>query len=131
MGRSSPDRLRARRRSGAFAWFTAAIKLCLLLAAAQTAGLVHGAIDIATAVAGINDHDECPDEQNGRECPPGCPICHCSHGAVALPPVVATTFVDAFDPITTVTPSPTAAAVPRAPILPGVYRPPRVAPALV
>jgi hypothetical protein len=114
-----------------FAWFMAAARLCILLAAAQTTGLVHVAVDVATAIAGIEDHDECPDEQNGRECPPGCPICHCSHSTVALPPVVAAAFVDAFDPATTVAPEPTAAAAPRAPVLPGVYRPPRFAPAFV
>lgn len=118
-----------RRCSRAFAWVVAATRLCLFLAVAQTTGLMHVAIDVVTTIAGIEDHDECPDEQNGRECPPGCPICHCSHGATALPPALAAAFVEAFDPATTVAPDPMQESAPRAPVMPGVYRPPRSTPA--
>jgi hypothetical protein len=106
----------------------AALHLCFALAVAQTTGLVHVLTDVASVAAGVQDHDECPDERDGRHCPPGCPTCHCSHAVSALPPLAMAAFVDAFDPVTTVARTPTAAAATIPPVLPGIYRPPRPTP---
>jgi hypothetical protein len=72
---------------------------------------------------------DCPMEQDGRECPPGCPNCHCSHGGVGLPAAVdeadrniaAQARIEAH---------PYEATVPRAPPAPGIYRPPRTSSSL-
>jgi hypothetical protein len=45
-----------------------------------------------------------------------------------LPPMAMAAFVDAFDPVTTVARTPTAAGTTIPPVLPGIYRPPRPTP---
>ena len=67
---------------------------------------------------------DCPLEKDGKECPPGCPNCHCSHAGVGLPPVGASllgTVAPQFEAAVV----PYEAAVPRAPPAADVYRPPR------
>ena len=45
---------------------------------------------IPQLVAGVTcscpaDDENCPDEKTGRDCPPGCPVCHCADLIVAAP----------------------------------------------
>ncbi len=71
---------------------------------------------------------DCPLEKDGKECPPGCPNCHCAHGSIALPTAVekSSTTPVASDSDNEVETAPYEASVPRAPPSPGVYRPPRL-----
>ena len=70
---------------------------------------------------------DCPLEKDGKECPPGCPNCHCAHGSLALPTAMeSSTAPAASDSDDDVETAPYEASVPRAPPLPGIYRPPRV-----
>ena len=71
---------------------------------------------------------DCPVEKDGKQCPPGCPNCHCSHGGIALAPALETVgaLVAAIDVV--ILQPPHEAGVPHAPHLPGVYRPPRLRP---
>ena len=68
---------------------------------------------------------DCPDENQGRECPPGCPSCHCAHGCLALPKVADERVVIRRDDRRAAMRRPDEAGAPRAPIVRGVYRPPR------
>ena len=103
------------------------VRALVLLIAVGVSGLVGIAAELAETTADGAGHccSDCPVEQSGKECPPGCPSCHCSHGGAVLPPAVASDVGVAFDPLVEETPAPIAAAVPRAPTLPGIYRPPR------
>src|SRR5258708_2300526 len=91
----------------------------------QTSGL-------ATALVELNDPctqstagccTDCPMEQGGKECPPGCPSCHCSHGGVGLPSALESVHSETALEIDIELP-PYEATVPRAPPDPGIYRPP-------
>lgn len=70
---------------------------------------------------------DCPIENDGTECPPGCPSCHCSHnGGIGLPPAFHKTTAHpalVYDDVEQV---PYEATVPRAPPMRGLYRPPRL-----
>lgn len=63
---------------------------------------------------------DCPLEKDGKECPPGCPNCHCAHGSIALPTAVeSSTAPVASDSDDDVETAPYEASVPRAPRCPG------------
>jgi hypothetical protein len=67
---------------------------------------------------------DCPLEKDGKECPPGCPNCHCSHAGLGLPQlgaILLSTVAPQFEAAAV----PYEAAVPRAPPASDVYRPPR------
>ncbi len=68
---------------------------------------------------------DCPLEQDGKDCPPGCPNCHCGHGGVALPPTFEEPPTRTAKAVEDARPAPREASVPLAPPLPGLYRPPR------
>jgi len=60
------------------------LRLLALLVATELSGAAHALLDVAAGIAGIeHPRDDCDDEEAGHECPPGCPNCHCAHGAVA------------------------------------------------
>lgn len=60
-----------------------AVALCL-----QISGMTHGLVDVLVSMDVVAAHaDDCDDEGPG-DCPPGCPTCHCTHYAGALPPPV-------------------------------------------
>lgn len=95
------------------------VRLMLLFVAVQVSGVPA----VCEDQCGVADRD-CPLEKAGKTCAAGCPGCHVvAQGALKAPSSIAV--------------EPAAAAVtvlpiyettePRAPALPGVYRPPRVA----
>jgi hypothetical protein len=99
--------------------------LVVLLAFSLTG--VAGAFEAASDRNARECCTDCPAEGQGDDCPPGCPSCHCAHGSVALPrradDRVAVIRDDKWDAL----PRPFEATAPRAPTLPGLYRPPRLA----
>lgn len=109
------------------------LRALALFVALQVSGLVEFVADVTASAAESSDGccSDCPLEKSGRECPPGCPNCHCTHGGSALPPSCVTAFLDAFDPRAPMADEPVVAEAPRAPVLPGVFRPPRSVPAFV
>jgi hypothetical protein len=61
----------------------ALLRLVALLVATELSGMAHALLDAAACVAGVeHPRDDCEDEESGHECPPGCPNCHCAHGAI-------------------------------------------------
>ena len=104
----------------------ALLRLVLVLAALGISGLAPAVADL---IACDEVHDaascsDCPLEQDGRDCPPGCPSCHCVHAGIGLPPVDAL-HVATLDRDVEAAAIPYEAAVPRAPPASDVYRPPR------
>jgi hypothetical protein len=120
-------------RSGVARLVSLVVRALVLLVSIELSGLAGVAAEMAAmnAEGSADCCSDCPLEKSGKECPPGCPNCHCSHGGAVFAPAVATELADAFDPARTVVAAPTDPAAPRAPVLPGVYRPPRFAPTFV
>lgn len=68
-----------------FAWV---LRLLLVIGAVQLSGVVHHVMDAVHLFQGVAQHevDPCDD---GDDCPPGCPTCHCMHGAFTVPQPLA------------------------------------------
>ncbi|HMI84609.1 MAG TPA: hypothetical protein VK550_10975 [Polyangiaceae bacterium] len=97
--------------------------LVLLLVFSLTG--IAGAFDVGQVAGARECCSDCPDEGGDQECPPGCPSCHCAHGSLALPKQTGDRVAVRRDAVEGATPRPVEATAPRAPMLPGVYRPPR------
>ncbi len=97
-----------------------------LLALVQLTGLVHALSDVWQAVADpAHVHGECPDDDTGDECPPGCPDCHCAHMAHAAVPSSDWTVTRAADLKRQAEPIDLSDRTPPSPHLPALFRPPR------
>lgn len=96
-----------------------------VIVAIQISGLSHGVTDALASMGVIEEHsDDCGDEPGDRDCPPGCPTCHCTDcGTTALPPVRGTLLPLARVEIAL--PIDGEGRAPSPPDLPSVYRPPR------
>jgi hypothetical protein len=69
---------------------------------------------------------DCPIEQSGHKCPPGCASCHCHQGAMASAPMIQGQLVDRFGHDTeSIQPGLDEAMAPHQPYLPSIFRPPR------
>lgn len=99
------------------------LRALLLSLAFELSGFASAIVEMNEASADCCS--DCPLEAGGKECPPGCPYCHCAHGGVALPPAGLTAVDGALDRTANVVALPKDAVLPRPPTLPGVYRPPR------
>ncbi len=65
-------------------------RVLAVVVAAQLAGVAHHAIDVVFASQGAILHDGksgCAHDEQGDECPPGCPDCHGTHRLAATPPI--------------------------------------------
>ena len=86
-------RTNARPRSRRLARLLAMLgHLLLVVVTLQFAGITHGIVDVVQATAPAFVHDDgsgCPYEEQGQDCPPGCPKCHCVHATHAVAPAVA------------------------------------------
>ena len=100
------------------------VRVIALLAIVETSGIANIASDVLVAAGVIAAHDDCDDDEQGGECPPGCPMCHCFHcGMTSLP---APPRSEPVEPERRETlPRPVDATALPAPALPCVYRPPR------
>lgn len=105
-----------------------ALRVVVAVVALHMTGLSSVASEIGFRFADAADDccTDCPLEQSGKECPPDCPVCHCDHGTVALPSAFegnaeSQVILERSAPAT-----PYEASISSAPLLPSVYRPPRV-----
>jgi hypothetical protein len=97
-----------------------------LLVALQLSSVVHLAFDLLQDCDEIADCDDCPNEQPGHDCPPGCPNCHCAHpGIASLPAATALSPFPSTPARNAWTARGGAVDAPAAPYLPGLFRPPR------
>lgn len=90
---------------------------------AQLSGFAHTVSD-ALFPHGAEINQSCPDEVEGKDCPPGCPACHaCDHRqAVPTPPRMAELPVSGSLPAN---PERLSSEAPSSPPLSSIFRPPR------
>ncbi len=104
------------------------VRVVAIVAALQVSGALHAAADALASFSGAVASDDCDHEEGGKQCPPGCPNCHCPSRSNVAPP-------EAFDASTLLPLSecerliPTFAddARPQGPERSPLYRPPRSA----
>lgn len=101
-----------------------AVRMIVAVTAVQITGIPHVVADAVAVVQADDRHEDCPNEDDGRECPPGCPNCHCTHPMSALPFVAPPMVLDPLIPIE-VAIAPYEALAPPGPEPAGLYRPPR------
>ena len=95
------------------------VRLLLLFVAVQVSGVPA----VCEDTCGAEDRD-CPLEKQGKACAAGCPNCHVVSQLVLRAPSAVT--VEPAAALPTVLPV-YETSEPRAPLLPGLYRPPRLA----
>ena len=71
-------------RRPAWLLFFVALRLLVLLFSAELSGVTHAVLDVL-ADEGAHESEDC--EEDGHECPPGCPGCHCWHAGAPTPPL--------------------------------------------
>lgn len=82
LSQNQPLRASGSRRP-AWLLFFVALRLLVLLFSAELSGATHTVLDVF-AEDGSHESDDC--EEDGHECPPGCPGCHCWHAGTPTPP---------------------------------------------
>jgi hypothetical protein len=109
------------------------VRVLAVLVAFQLSGAVGLATELGFCSDAVADDccTDCPMEKGGKDCPPACPSCHCSHGCLALPGVPDSALHGFVRVDESAVARPREASVPRAPCLPGLYRPPRFCSSLV
>ena len=105
--------------------FVKLLRLLLVLVAFQMTEV----IETGRALGWFGDDtdccDSCPNDEDGKRCPPDCPRCHCSHvSSRALPPGAESVLLGLpAPPLELAVPAGAAEAM-RPPHLRGIYRPP-------
>ncbi|MEI9939583.1 MAG: hypothetical protein WDO69_30875 [Pseudomonadota bacterium] len=103
-----------------------ALQMLVLMLAVQLSGTAAAALEVGFGVLDRADCcADCPLESNGKECPPGCPNCHCVHGQIASLPAPSPVLEMLLSASDAATAEPPEASAPHAPFLPSLYRPPR------
>jgi hypothetical protein len=87
----------------------------------QLSGLGHAASD-AVAYVDHQAHEDADCADGGADCPPGCPDCHCTHGASVA---VMAALAEPFDFVTTIDFIRPRELRPPQPARDQLYRPPR------
>jgi hypothetical protein len=102
-----------------------ALRCMTLLLACELSGVVHAAVDVAAALS-EREHAENDCEQEGHECPPGCPGCHCPNNAVAWTAPVFPGLRELRIPRPAAALRPSGTLPPREADTAGLYRPPKL-----
>ena len=104
------------------------MRFVVAMTAVQITGIPHVMADVVAAVQSDEDHEtgheNCPNDDDGRQCPPGCPSCHCTHAMSALPAVPVAMVLEPLVPIE-IAVAPYEAQGPPNPEPMTPYRPPR------
>ncbi len=105
------------------------LRLIVAMTAVQITGIPHVAADMIVAMQSDDhedhSHENCPNDDDGRQCPPGCPSCHCTHAMSALPVAAPPTVLDRLIPMEMAI-APYKAQGPPNPDPITLYRPPRM-----
>jgi hypothetical protein len=105
-----------------------AVFACLELSGALAFAAEMGEVPDAAAEDCCGD---CPLEKDGKECPPMCPACHCTHAMLAVPAALAGELAAAAPPFTGLKLVTERSLAPPMPLLGTLYRPPRIVAGLV
>lgn len=102
-----------------------ALRMVVAVTAVQISGVSHAVADVIVAVQGGDEYEHnCPNDEDGRQCPPGCPSCHCTHAMNALPSLGPSFVLEPLTPIE-IPIAPYEAQTPPGPEPGALYRPPR------
>ncbi len=97
----------------------------------QLSGMGHDLGDLVSWLVddgAAEPEDHCENDTSDRECPPGCPSCHCTHPAVGIPEREASVPLPLLVPREARSIAPVYDdRIPLGPELPSVFRPPRSA----
>jgi hypothetical protein len=111
-------------------WLLCIARVVALLMMLELSGAAHLALDGYELLSGEQHqqgHEDCEDEQSGRECPPGCLNCHCAHAAVvAVAPCLEATYRALHGPERVAPPRARALGHPVTSERDSIYRPPRL-----
>jgi hypothetical protein len=114
-----------RARRGWAHLFHATLSAIVILVTLELSGLAARAVEMVCDGESVGDCcSDCPVDQGGQECPPGCPSCHCAHATTALPTATGDQ-MSVVDSRQGVCFRPYEATVPRSTDLRRIYRPPR------
>ena len=72
----------------ALRWLGLFVRVVAVVIALQMSGALHAAADALTSCAGLSSDSDCDDGLGGKQCPPGCPNCHCPARSNVAPPEV-------------------------------------------
>jgi len=126
---SSPQRKwssPASRGSRLLVGMCAIARVLSLFVCLEFSGFERGLAEVFAFVQGTETHcDDCEDD-TPDDCPPGCPTCHCASQVLAIPQrslaFQALEFPSSDDVVRVTDTS----SAPAAPLLAGVFRPPRI-----
>jgi hypothetical protein len=104
----------------------ACLRLFALLMAAHMSGAGAVVVELGSAGEASDCCNDCPLGDDGKECPPGCPNCHCAHGSSILARAFESTLPATPDLVRELPAIDDATRGPRASAALGVYRPPRL-----
>lgn len=106
--------------------FLLVARLAVAIGCFQLSGYGHMVADLLVSIGVVAEHtDDCSDEGGDRECPPGCPTCHCAHCVAPALPAAATSDTLAPAVVSAASSLDDTHRSPTSPELPHVYRPPR------
>jgi hypothetical protein len=109
----------------ALARFLVIARIAVAMGCFQLSGYGHMVTDLLETFGVLEEHsDDCSDEGD-RECPPGCPTCHCVHCVTPALPAPAVSDMLAPPIATSIASMEAPRRTPASPDLPHVYRPPR------
>lgn len=76
-------------RSRTLCLFIAVLRVLVVLVSVQTTSVLHIVADVVDQLSDgtVHEENDCGDDDEGTECPPGCPSCHSTHGMMASLPV--------------------------------------------
>lgn len=125
--RATSGTRRARSSSRLVRWLALALQVVAVMAMFDATGLASVLAAMSREAATADDCcADCPLEKSGGECPPSCPVCHCTHGSIAALPRAADP-TDGELAIHSIAspPTPREATAPKPAPRSGVFRPPR------
>ena len=97
----------------------------------QLSGLAHIADDVLDGLLHPSvQHETCPVERGGGECPPGCPDCHCVYASAFTLPLAPLRIVTELAERDSASVLATDSQAPGQPLLASIFRPPRLPAAL-
>ncbi len=103
------------------------LRMIALVTALQLSGAIHATVDLYSAFAGTVVATDCEDEREGKQCPAGCPNCHCAARTTVAPPrVINVEALLAVDDGERTSVRVSVLRSPQGPPQTSLYRPPRV-----
>jgi hypothetical protein len=127
MSRPGEAQLNARRRGTLLRALYLVVRVLAVLACLEISGSLALAAEIGAMPDAASDDccSDCPLEKDGKECPPMCPACHCTHAVLAVPAALTSTLLTLPAPASALRWLNQPSALPPSAPVGSLYRPPR------